>query len=174
MRFSIPTKMFTLLLVVIAISCNSGPNTVFKSKSDSLSFAKAFFDRYPDENSVRVKYRSADSVIAKGVQPISWKVVEQYQQSYDKHPLIYGLDGLPLQGYLIDSAGYSMITQNRNIKGLYLRFGKKADSAVTIMILGTDIRGNIIRDTILSYPESGNSGDFDNIGPCPTVCPKIQ
>lgn len=153
-------------------SCNSGDGVSIKSRADSLRFARTYFNKYPEENSLKIKYRSADSIVAKGVRPITWGEVERYKVSYDKHPLIFSPDGTTLNGFLIDSTGYSLIVRNKNIKGLYLRLGKKDDEAYTIMLLGTDISGAVIRDS--GYVNQGTysiSGDFDNVLPCPTNCP---
>jgi hypothetical protein len=159
-------------LLVTFVSCTSGDGVILKSRADSLRFARGYFDKYPEENSLKIKYRSADSVVAKGVHPITWLEVEKYKKSYDKHPLIFSSDGKALNGFLIDSTGYALILGNKNIKGLYLRLGKKDDGAFTIMLLGTDAKGAVIRDT--TYTNQGTydtNGDFDNVLPCPTNCP---
>ncbi len=172
-------KKLTVIAAITAIlglitfaSCNSGDGVTLKSRADSLRVARAYFNKYPDENSLKIKYQSADSIVAKGVRPITWGEVERYKANYDKRPLIFNPDGKALNGFLIDSTGYSLIVRNKNIKGLYLRLGKKDDEVFTIMLLGTDITGAVIRDS--GYVNQGTysaSGNFDNVLPCPTNCP---
>ncbi len=159
-----------LCILLTYTSCTSG-GSGFTTKQDSLNFAKAYFNKYPDENSVIAKYNSDDSVVAKGFGPISWTTVKAYEQAYDKNPLIFSLDGKPLKGYIIDTAGYSMLKANKAIKGIYMRLGKKADGAITIMILGLDASGEILKDSAEKMPGENPPGTYDNTDPCPKNCP---
>lgn len=169
-------KMFTTLTAVAGLcilltysSCTSGGGG-FTTKEDSLRFAKAYFKKYPDENSVTTKLQSADSIVARGFGPISWDQVLDYKKNYDKNPIIYGPDGVALHGFTIDSTGYRLIQRSRQIRGLYLRFGRKVDGVFTIMVLGMDSKGNVIKDS--SLLEGDENSDFDNVPKCPMDCPE--
>lgn len=171
--------MIKTLLAIAAItvlltytSCVSGSGGGFKSHEDSMRFAKAYYDKYPEENSVKIKYNSADSIAAKGFGPITWEQVLAYKARYDKKPVIYSPTGVALDGFVIDTAGYNMILANKDIKGLYLRLGIKDDGAYTLMTLGTDSSGRVMKlsGKSINGVTNGNS-NFDNIAICPTYCP---
>lgn len=172
------TAFAATLLLCFALtqtSCSNGNDVVFKTKDDSLKFAKAYYQKYPGENSVTTQYRS-DSAGATGFGPILWKDVLNYEAAYDKQPIIYNPAGVALQGFAIDTTGYSMIQKNPIIKGLYLRFGRKYDGSFTIMVLGTNAKGYIMTDNIAKDSTLGDGApsNFDNIPPCPQICPTVE
>lgn len=172
-------RKITLLCVIILAGllfitgCNQ-PGSNFTTKEDSLNFAKAYFDQYPEENSVKTKLKS-DTGSATAVQPISWEEVLRYRDQYDKQPLIYNLKGEALKGFAVDANGYNQIKMNNNIRGLYLRLARKDDGTFTIMLLGTDDKGNVIGDNtqtqLKSATDSSKDSDFDYVDPCPANCP---
>ena len=161
--------IFLLCLIFTYTSCTNGSGTIFRTKEDSLAFAKNYFEKYPGENNVRVKY-GGDTTM-KGLTPISWPTVKAYQSNYDKNPFILSPAGVPLNGFNIDSAGYTKLLNSKNIKGLYLRFGVKSNGAFTILILGTDAKGNVMKDTIRGGVGDGTGTNYDETPPCPVNCP---
>lgn len=169
-------SLLTLALLCALITYTSCVNQTseFRTKEDSLKFAKSIFAKYPDENSVITPYRYEDTSMKKVFKPISWEEVETYKKLYDRKPIIYGPDGVAMKGYFIDSTGYSMIKSNPIIKGLYLRLGRKPDGLFTIMVLGTDRKGNVVRDMMgkeMLPKQPKDSTNFDNTPPCPNDCP---
>lgn len=170
-------KLFIAALLCFGVlyllpSCQQ-PGASFQTKEDSLKFAKAYFDLYPNDNSVVTKWNS-DSGSSSAVQPINWDEVLRYKEQYDKHPLIYNIKGEALKGFLVDANGYSQIKGNNDIKGLYLRLARKDDGAFTIMLLGTDETGRVIGENkaqMRSAEDSAKDSDFDNVDPCPASCP---
>ena len=161
-----------LCFMLTYTSCTNGAGTTFRTKEDSLAFAKTYFEKYPGENSVRVKYGNEDTLM-KGIKPITWATVKTYQSNYDKNPFILSPTGVPLNGFTVDSTGYAKLLNSKKIKGLYLRFGVKVDGAFTIMILGTDAKGNVMKDTIniKGGVGDGTGTNYDDTPPCPTACP---
>ena len=162
-----------LTCLLFITSCKQ-PVSTFESKEDSLSFAKTYFDKYPEDNSVKTKLKS-DTGSANAVQPINWEEVLRYREQYDKHPLIYNLKGEALKGFSVDANGYSLIKGNNSIMGLYLRLARKDDGSFTIMLLGTDEKGNVIGENqqmqMRSAKDSTINSDFDYVDPCPDGCP---
>ena len=172
-------QLFALLSVIgfsglLFISSCKQQDSGFSSKSDSLSFAKAYFDQYPEENNVKTQLKS-DSGSASAVQPINWEEVLRFRAQYDKQPLIYNLKGAALKGFSVDANGFRQIRNNENILGLYLRFARRDDGSFTIMLLGTDEKGNVIEGNqqtqMKSAKDSTMDSDFDNVDPCPEGCP---
>jgi hypothetical protein len=164
------TAMAAITMLFTYTSCTTGGGTGFTSKEDSMKFAQAYFDKYPEENSVKVKY--GDTVPMRSLQPITWAQETKYSLSYDKKPLIYSPTGVPLQGFFVDTTGYAMIQANKAIKGLYLRFGKKDDGSFTIMLLGTDSNNKLIKDSVKTGGYGGGiPSNFDNTPSCPNFCP---
>ncbi len=159
-----------IIMMFFVSGCNQSP-TAFNTKEDSLKFAKAYFEVYPQENSVKTLLKSGSSA----VQPISWEEVLKYRDQYDKQPLIYNLKGEALKGFGVDTNGYNQIKMNNNIRGLYLRLARKDDGTFTIMLLGTDEKGNIIGENPQtqrrSAKDSTKDSDFDYVDPCPSNCP---
>ena len=160
--------------LIFSTSCNQA-GTAFTTKADSLNFAKAYFNQYPEENSVKIKLKS-EIGSASAVQPINWQEVTRYRDQYDKQPLIYNFKEEALKGFLVDANGYKKIQSNSNIKGLYLRLARKDDGSFTIMLLGTDESGKVIegnkQNQMKSAKDSTEDSDFDNLDPCPENCPE--
>ena len=157
--------------------CSCGGNESgrqFATKQDSLAFAKAVMEKYPaaeekivgPDTTAPVKGRTFQ---AGGMEPISWETVKKYSAGYDKYQPIKSPSGQGYKGFSIDSAGYNMLLQNKLIKGLYLRLGRKDDGSYTIMILGLDDKGNII--TTKGNANNPDDTNFDQLPPCPTDCP---
>lgn len=173
------SRTINLLCVVVLTglifftSCKQ-PGSSFINKEDSLSFAKAYYDLYPEENSVKTLLKP-DSGSISAVQPISWEQVIRFRDQYDKHPLIYNLKGEALKGFSVDANGYNQIKSNDAINGLYLRLARKDNGAFTIMLLGLDENGKVIGEgqqiQMRAAKDSTHDSDFDNIDPCPANCP---
>lgn len=157
------------------ISCDSNDSKTFSSKSDSLAFAKAVMDQYPEERAGRSVRDTTNPVSdpkpSDGFSPISWATVEAYSKNYDADACLKSPIGQYYQGFSIDTAGYNRLKRTLSIKGLYLRLGKKADGSYTIMVLGTDSNGNIINTGITSMAPL-DSTNFDNVRTCPDFCPE--
>ncbi|MCP9752558.1 hypothetical protein [Ferruginibacter sp. HRS2-29] len=168
-------KMLTAIAAIAVLftytSCTTGGGGGFTSKEDSMKFAQAYFDKYPEENSVKVKY--GDTLPMKSLQPITWVEETRYSKSYDKKPLIYSPTGVALQGFFVDSSGFAQVLANKAIKGLYLRFGKKDDGSFTIMLLGTDGNNKLIKDSVKGGGYGGDiPSNYDNTPSCPNHCPE--
>lgn len=160
--------------LVFTTGCQQ-PGKAFTTKEDSLNFAKAYFNQYPEENSVKTKLKS-DSGSASAVQPLNWAEVLRYRDQYDKQPLIYNIKGDALKGFSVDANGYNQIKSNSFIKGLYLRLGRKDDGTFTIMLLGTDGNGKVLGENQQTQrkalKDSTEQTDYDNVEPCPANCPE--
>ncbi len=173
------------LLVTSAFlySCTGNSGQQFSSKEDSVRFARAVMEKYPGEK--QGVPLAADTVPAEkgkdiqapkptGMQPISWETVLQYSESYDKDPQLKSPYGYYYKGFTIDTAGYNMLLKNATIKGLFLRLGKKVDGSYTIMVLGLDQKGGMVYSGGISAKGGvalKDSSNFDNLNPCPEVCP---
>ena len=161
---------------ILLFSCNNkGSEKSFASKSDSIQFAKSVLKQYPSLS--MAPNLNEDSISGfkpgNGMQPITWDTVMSYKTYYDKNPKLFNLMKQPYKGFSVDPAGYSMIFENKNIKGLYLRLGRKGDGAYTIMILGTDSTGNVINTSAFRAAPL-DSTNFDNLNTCPDNCPDID
>ena len=173
-------QLFALLSVIgfsglLFISSCKQSGSTFNNKVDSLSFAKAYFDKYPEENKVKTKLKS-DTGSATAVQPINWEEVLRFRTQYDKSPLIYNLKEEALKGFSVDANGFAQLRNNAKIMGLYLRLARRDDGSFTIMILGTDEKGNVLEANqqthMKSAKDSTEYSDFDNLEPCPADCPE--
>lgn len=174
MKYSISFLGMVAITGLIFISSCKQQGSAFNNREDSLKFAKAYFDQYPEDNSVKTLLKS-DSGSSSAVQPLNWEEVLRFREQYDKHPLIYNLKGEALKGFMVEAIGYDKIKMNNNIKGLYLRFARRDNGAFSIMLLGTDEKGNVIgenqRAQKKSAKDSAEDSDFDNLEPCPIDCP---
>ncbi|GEM_PF-2456490 len=167
-----------LFSVIFLFSCNTGNSgKQLNNKEDSLNFAREIMQKYANDGSLLSPKQDsplkARTLAGKGVEPITWDTVLSYQNYYDKAPLLFNPEKMAYKGFSVDPRGYSMIAGNSNIKGLYLRLGRKGDGAYTIMILGTDSVGNILqKNNVQSKSIEGDaSSNFDNTTPCPEICP---
>ncbi len=172
-------KFFSIGIIIFfcAVSftaCNGDGGKQFSTKEDSLSFARSVMEKYPAtlttlQDSTPAK---AQPFSANGMQPISWDTVVSYRTYYDKYPLIFNPQKQPYKGFSIDATGYTNLLSNPAIKGLYLRLGRKGDGSYTIMVLGADSAGNILQTDAALPATSEAISNFDNVAPCPDVCPR--
>lgn len=172
LKKSVRAALFFAMLAFVA-SCNSGDSKTFSNKTDSLAFAQAVMDQYPEARSTRMVSDTSTPASSKpgdSFSPISWQTVEDFSKRYDESPGLKSPQGFYYQGYSIDTAGYNRLMKTTSIKGLYLRLGKKPDGDYTIMILGTDANGKII-NTEATAASPRDTTNFDNIPPCPDLCP---
>ncbi len=155
------------------ISCDSTDSKTFSNKNDSVAFARAVLDQYPEASSGRLVSDTTGFPLpgpGDGFSPISWETVEDYSKRYDADPCLKSPTGVFYQGFSIDTAGYTRLMRTPSIKGLFMRLGKKPDGGYTIMILGTDAEGKIINTaSVAGAPK--DSTNFDQIPPCPAQCP---
>ncbi len=170
----------SLLVVAFAMAgCNSGDSSqAFRSKNDSLQFARTVMQQYGRESVLLTQEQdSAPRASVMGVdsmQPITWKTYLKYKDYYDKNPLIFNPNKQAYKGYTIDAVGYARLLNNAAIKGLYLRLGRRDDGSYTIMILGTDANGQVLSSSDSLSTEGDGDSNFDNILACPTNCPSIE
>jgi hypothetical protein len=155
-------------------SCNDNTGgTSFKTKEDSINFAKSVMEIYPDSARpvIRRMARSmAADTVNPGMMPIPWDTLTNYVKAYNEDSRkLLNPNGKPYEGFTIDAEGYRLLLENADIQGLYLRLAKKADGSYTIIIMGTDGNGKPLQNSA-TPPSSGNS-IFDNLRPCPDVCP---
>ncbi len=162
----IAVVLFSCLLLW---SCNDNGGKVFATKDDSVKFAKSVAEIYRAEVCTLT---APPDTFKNGVQAIPTDTVRAYQQYYDKGPKLFDTAGRPYKGFSVDPAGYYKITSNPRIKGIYLRFGRRANGSYTIMLLGTDEKGNLITSAAATEREAvGDNTNFDHVLPCPTNCP---
>ena len=159
----------------LLISCDGNDSKTFATKTDSVAFARAVMEQYPDAGSGRIADTSFAPVALQGsdsgFSPISWETVEDYSKRYDAAPGLKAPEGYFYQGFSVDTAGYNLLLRSPLIKGIYLRLGQKPDASYTIMVLGLDRNGKIINSgSGLRSPK--DSTNFDNVGPCPSDCPE--
>jgi hypothetical protein len=164
-----------LAVWILFVACNGSNSQRFSSKSDSLAFARAVLEQYPETTSGE---SLSDTVVSQrmllkpgeGFSPISWEQVLDYGNRYDADPCLKSANGVFYQGFSIDTAGYTRLMNTKSIKGLYLRLGRKPDGDHTIMVLGTGQDGKII-NTGETYRAPQDSTNFDSLQPCPDTCP---
>ncbi len=161
------------LLALSSCNDNSG-GTSFKTKEDSINFAKSVMEIYPDSARpvARRTARSmaADSVSPEAMIPIPWDTVVRYSELYDADSRrLLDSKGAAYKGFSIDAGGYQMLLNNAAIESIYLRLGRKDDGSFTIMVMGMDKNGKLLESSA-AEPPSGRS-NFDNLKPCPDICP---
>ena len=162
--------------ILLLIGCEQKTTGTFETKEDSLKFATRYFELYPEENKVVTFFGVSDSGDVPGSQPINWEEVLRYKKQYDENPLIFNPKGEALKGFSVDNSGYKYLTDNKDIQGLYLRLARRDNGSFTVMVLGTDSKGEVLKlseepTQKRSQADSSRSGDLDHLGVCPDQCP---
>lgn len=171
-------QKINLLITAFAVglflhSCQSSTSpkiNCFKTKQDSLNFAKNVLQIYPElQGPLDVEFsREQKNWAARpsGFDGIDYKWVKIYANNYDSVPLF-----LDKRGFIIHEEGLSLIKNNPNYKLLYLRFGKrtsdrkvKNDYTVMILPLKSDSTFVFKGDGTLSR---GTDSNYDYLDPCP-------
>jgi hypothetical protein len=165
MQLKIPHAIVISIGTMFALSCNEGGgSSSMKTKEDSLAFARAVMERYPERATSRAMMMAADSSGEIAPPEIAWDSVVKYRDRYDKNPFALEAAEKPINGYVVDESTYALITGNPDIKSLFLAFGRKADESHTIMLLGLDADGKMISD-------DAKHANYDYSSPCPDRCP---
>ncbi|MFT3979691.1 MAG: hypothetical protein QM687_04420 [Ferruginibacter sp.] len=170
-------KIYPVLTLasLLLYGCGQNDTKPLETKEDSLVFARSIMDKYPQEGLHQQK--PADTIPGGkggtaekyGFSPISWSTAQSYMANYDKDPQLKSPYGYYYQGFCVDTAGMIILRQTKEIKGLFLRIGKKDNGEYTVMVLGTNASGKII-DT-LSKDGDPKGTNFDALDPCPNTCP---
>lgn len=177
-KFALLQAILLIAIVTMNACQTKQGNQVFNTKEDSVQFAKIVIEKYPNEF-LELGDTSILPTKHYGVQPIPWDTVVAYKDYYDKDPKLFNLRNEAYKGFNIDPAGYARIMKNPNIKGIYLRLGRRTTGEYTIMLLGTDINGKIISQEEIPGPQTNlnspkDTTDYDHLDPCPTNCPDIE
>lgn len=162
MKKLIPT-LISMIFVITACN-NQSESTCFKTREDSLAFAKLVMEKYPDtlpKEEMKIWVSQENKIAAAG--PISWATVEAYSASHDSSPL-FRIGGQTVKGLMVDATGLNYVRglSAANYSKLYLRFGKKPDGSYTVIILPVKTNGEI---------EKIDNRNYDHLDPCPTSCP---
>jgi hypothetical protein len=182
LKLSFRVTVFCVITGLLIGGCNSGSSSpTLNNKQDSLSFARDIIKLYEAEQPGRILSQQQDSIVQStisvtgGMQPIGWDTFEKYKKYYDENPLLFNPLKQAYKGFMVDTAGYNMLMGNTEIKGLYLRLGRKEDGAYTIMILGTNASGQVIQTSgAMINTSATDPSNFDHLNPCPQDCPDID
>jgi hypothetical protein len=191
---------YLLILLVISFAflnsgCNgTGSSSCFKTKEDSIVFARKVDSIYPKQISntqlkvdslprkpLEVSFAVPKSTMEKlapnaryNMMPISFDDVELFARNYDHDPLLKepGTNGRPYKGFKIDASAYSLLKRKHGgYEELYLRFGRRPSGEYTIMIL--PMRGNRLayRGPRDDSKRTDPDNNYDHVDPCPDRCP---
>lgn len=155
-----------LLLVFLAACNNQSKSTQFKTREDSLAFARAVISAYDTSwkpESLAVTERDVQKFSAAAFAPITWQDVVDFSNSHDAAPL-FRRGGVPVKGLMVDANGLSYIRSlpAATYSKLYLRFGKKADGSYTVMLMPVRTNGQV---------DKVDNKNYDHLDPCPSSCP---
>ncbi|MEO6540543.1 MAG: hypothetical protein ABIN74_06130, partial [Ferruginibacter sp.] len=146
--FKIPFTifLFAILLSFSACNDNSGKDC-FKTKQDSLAFAKTVFMLYPIEKNVPLIVTFSERTAAAPSEPVPWDTIDRYKSQYDANPLLQkpGPGGAYYKGFILDAASFTAFKSNADCAQLYLRFGTKDNGEYTIMVLPMDKSKNLLQ-----------------------------
>lgn len=169
--------LFTFISLCSCTNNGSGANDCFKTKEDSIAFAKNVYRIYAlggEEVLITASF-SKNNMNAAGVEkfdPVDWEYVKRYASNYIKNPLFNGT-----KGFTIDERGLRLIKGNPNYKQLFIHLGKYTDDPnirndYTLLILPMDANRKFIHKGVANRGanESGNN-NYDYLDPCPVVCP---
>lgn len=182
LKLSFRITIFCIATGLLIGACNTGSSSpTLNNKQDSLSFARDIIKLYEAKQAGPSVSQQEDTLlqsagpVTDGMQPIGWDTFEKYKKYYDDNPLLFNPQKQAYKGFVIDTAGYKMLMANAEIKGLYLRLGRKEDGAYTIMILGTNASGQVIQTSgALINTSSTDPSNFDQLKSCPVDCPDID
>jgi hypothetical protein len=172
-----PFVLFLFFSVAFILSSctdqgGEGSLNCFKTKNDSIDFAKAVMSRYPGELPKDASFTRPIStkVSADKIDPIEFNRLLMYAKYYDRAPIIK-----KTRGFFIDERGMSML-KNVKYKHLYLRFGKYTDDPkksddYTIMLIPLNADSTLVHRGPANTRESENN-NYDYLDPCPEFCPK--
>ena len=161
-----------LLCGALLQACTEQKNTSFKSKEDSIRFARTVLANYPEVLLDTSRPSLAPQAPGQGVSPISNQLMREYFRLYDADPKLFTPSGLAYKGFGIDTAGWTTIKNNPKIFGLFMRLGRKPDSSFTIVLQGLDAKGHIINNGMTGAgTQDDNPTNFDNSTACPEKCP---
>lgn len=172
------TTLLFFSIVVFMTACigNSNKdfdaNKSFKSKEDSIDFAKKVIAAYPEiQVPIAAEFGKKNGVVPPKFNGIDYQNALNYASNYMNAPLIANK-----HGFLIDQTGFSILKSNSNYKQLFLCFGKfSPDQNVrddyTIMIIPLNADTSVIYKGAGSLTQGQNS-NYDYLDPCPNVCPK--
>lgn len=177
MRHLLKSNLLYIFLLSLLgfISCNENTqNSCFKTKEDSIKFAKTVIAIYPETQGAKIAdfgNNPNKSFGQKKFNPIDWDKVLEYAVNYDSNPLIKDK-----KGFMIDQRGLSLIKANNNYSQLYLRFGKYTNSSIinndyTVMIIPLDGESEILSRSA-GTERQGENSNYDELDPCPRACPK--
>lgn len=168
LKFPFTIFLFAILLSFSACNDDSGKG-YFKTKQDSLAFAKTVFKVYPGERNVSLIVTfSENTAAAVPSQPVSWETIDRYKSQYDASPLLQKPSGAYYKGFILDAASFAAFKSNANCAQLYLRLGTKDNGEYTIMVLPMDKSKNLLQ----SMPSpTGVNLNHDHLDPCPSECP---
>src|SRR5688572_757978 len=117
-------KLIFAATLAAIIGCNqqSSNSELFKTKADSIAFAKKIFEIYPEEQGPKIADFGGGKKSIKTLDNINWSRVLEYGANYTKHPLIRNKNG-----FLIDANGMNLLRSHTNYQQVFLRFGKFSD-----------------------------------------------
>jgi len=168
LKFPFAIFLFAILLSFTACNDDSGKDC-FKTKQDSLAFAKAVLKTYPNEKNLPlvVTFAERSAAIAPS-EPVAWDTIDRYKRQYDQSPLLQKPGGAYYKGFILNATSFAAFKSNANCAQLYLRLGTKDNGEYTIMVLPMDKSKNLLQ----SMPSpAGMNLNHDHLDPCPSECP---
>lgn len=159
-----------ILISLSACNDNAGKDN-FKTKQDSLAFAKTVFKAYPNEKNlplvVTFAERSSEKMLS---EPVAWDTIDKYKTQYDISPLLQKPGGgAYYKGFILNTASFTTFKNNTNCSQLYFRLGKNDNGEYTIMVLPMDAKRNLLQSTPVTGV--GQNLNQDHLDPCPSECP---
>lgn len=172
-------KILFLLIpgfILLLIGCNNetSTKTEFKTKKDSIQFAKAILQIYPEAQEPQKAGFGDGSQQALSIdkmKPIAWTRLKSFAGNYDKIPFLKNV-----QGFFIDANGLESLRRNNAYNQLYVRFGKHTDDEninndYTIMFIPLKADSTVLHKGDVNVAIDANN-NYNYVDPCPVVCPK--
>lgn len=175
MNIKFINSLTATIVISLLLSCNndSKPKDCFKTKQDSLNFVKAVIKKYPEAQGPKIADFGSNPNKSLGTprfNPVDWAKIQLWAGYYDVHPLIANKNG-----FFIDARGLGFLKNNSNYKQVFLRFGKYTDSDdltdYTVMIIPLNADSTVLWKGIVSTTAGANN-NYDELDPCPNICPK--
>ncbi len=163
----------TLLLITFFSACgvqeNNTVNDCFKTKKDSVDFAKLVYEKYQLDTGAKQVSFVDPSLKTMQSEAVPWDTITKYAANYDRNPILTQPGGgLNYKGFKLNATSFSQMKNNASCAQLYFRLGKKDNGDYTFMVLPMNSNNDIIQTRSLP---AGQNINHDHLDPCPTVCP---
>ncbi|MEP6675786.1 MAG: hypothetical protein ABJA78_11545 [Ferruginibacter sp.] len=162
------TLAILLFILIINFGCsnNASHNIELLNKTDSLNFAESIYKKYAVKKPLTLTFKNYKGLTPS--EPVSWDIIKQYQENYDRNPQLVRPDGVPYKGFILDGGSFTAFKNNTSCNQLYFRLGMNEHDEYTIMVLPMDRSGKVLQ---VERRALGQDLNHDHLDPCPDVCP---